>query len=94
MFHVSQGALSGEREIRTPGTACAVRRFSKPVTGFPKAHSAKEVTTNASPDMSSGMSETDRIPPDLLPLVNAWTDLPEHLRAAILTLVNAAENGR
>jgi len=43
--------------------------------------------------MSSGMSETDRIPPDLLPVVNAWPDLPDHLKAAILTLVNASKPG-
>ncbi|MCA9092668.1 MAG: hypothetical protein KDA68_04230 [Planctomycetaceae bacterium] len=54
----------------------------------------KQITKNVSPDMVSGMVPIDRIPPDLLPVVNAWPDLPEHLKQAILTLVNAAENGR
>jgi len=34
---------------------------------------------------------SSEIPADLLPVVKVWPDLPEHLKAAILTLVNASQ---
>jgi hypothetical protein len=33
-------------------------------------------------------------PPDLAAVVDAWPGLPEPIRAGILALVNAAQNGR
>ena len=34
------------------------------------------------------------IPPELVPVVDAWADLPEHVRQAILTLAEAARGER
>jgi len=48
----------------------------------------------SSSDMSSGMSEIERIPADLLPVLKVWPDLPEHLKAAILTLANSVIVGQ
>lgn len=60
----------------------------------PEPIEAKRIAESVLPDMSSAMSETDRIPADFLPVVNAWAVLPEHLKAAILTLVNLSGSGR
>jgi hypothetical protein len=38
--------------------------------------------------------QTAALPPDLAAVVNAWPVLPEHIRAAILALVNTASKGQ
>jgi hypothetical protein len=39
---------------------------------------------------STGSSNPADLPPDLAQLVTSWATLPEHIRAAVLALVNTA----
>ena len=81
--------FSGEGGIRTPGEREPTLVFETSNEN-PEPIEGTGVTNNEFSDKSSGMSEWDKIPADLRPVLNAWPDLPEHLKAAILTLVNAA----
>jgi hypothetical protein len=47
------------------------------------------VATNAGSVLPSGLPESVEIAPELARLVARWSDLPEHVRLAILTLADS-----
>ena len=65
-----------------------VYRFSKPGHGIRKRNTRQQVTENAKPCLPSGLPELLGNSPDLRRVVDAWKDLPVHLKAAILALVS------
>ena len=62
------------------------------VTATPQialAHSLARESQNPPAEALDGAPSTSPLDPDLAKLVNAWPDLPEHMRRTILAMVDA-----
>ena len=73
----------------------AARRFSKPVLDCPKDETEKDLAPPA-PDRCTEcctLISGAEIPPDLIALIDAWPDLPDNIRQAILTLGQLSPKG-
>ena len=77
---------SGEGGIRTRGTVLPVRRFSKAATACHNDQDDKALAAEPKTGRSAGCSDD----PELSQILTAWPDLPEHIRRAMLALVEAA----
>jgi len=64
-------------------------RGFEPLEGNQQVSSHKQLTENANPVLSTGLDKTLQEFPDLVELVRAWPDLPEHIKAAIKALIQA-----
>jgi len=66
------------------------KELRKPDSGVDrKLDSRKSISTSQATQI-----DAPNLPPDLAEVVTCWPDLPEHIKAAITTLVQAHGRGR
>ena len=89
-----------DRSRRDSNPRClSTQRFSRPSPENSKGKSDKDLREGQSgaykpaykqnPEMPE--NDASELPPDLAEIVTVWPKLPEHIKAAIMTLVRSAE---
>ncbi len=85
-----RGAESGV-EGRIQGNSATATSPTSPDVPAPESTETHRNATSPSKDRARIERE---IPPELAPVIDAWPDLPEHIRQTILTLAKSARRGR
>jgi hypothetical protein len=80
-------SLASQRLARLPEWS---RRGIEPLTSFPQSESVQQDATKAAPHLAHSLARETQIDPDLARVLDAWPTLPEHIKAAVLALLNAA----
>ena len=70
-------------------TSCVSSRKQSPTKGM-SGKTLADVPTGACTAACTDSSETAHVSPDLAEVIDAWPKLPEAIRAAILTMVQAS----
>ena len=75
------------------GNRCTKKVNAPPTETYESVASA--LTPQWTPESpKQGRIDTQELPSDVAEIVTAWPDLPEHIKAAITTLVQAHGKGR